>query len=974
MKELYGLERVLVAIKSLNIDHLLSDEVSTLRQAIRDCQTFIDNFLKTIESYQSLTAGKSSLRDQMLKVKWALGHRDDVQNFREILDTRTTSLSLLLNTIQFGHSLTLEEKTEDRLKQQSLLLGEIQASILAKAAEHLQLLRQIEGLPLPQSRAKPDDQSITSRFTLPFKLKGAPLAPAFVQRTEVMQAIEDQLLPISETKQTVLVLHGMGGIGKSQMAREYACKHNDEYTAIFWINARSKNTLKDGIASIAGRLRLTDIPKGDEYSNKVQDNTDRAVLAVLNWFNEDGNIRWLLILDNVDSQLQFDSDNDDEERSSNTEDFDALPLIPSSSQGTLLVTSRSWSLARTFGGTTVSIDQMTLSEGMEVLCRLSRRKSHETGAEELVKRLGYYPLALSQCGRYISETQDSFVSYLTRYETELKSLLTQNLSIREYQNGSIDATLGLSYEALQAQNPTSAALLAFCSCLDNTDIFWKLFETGYCDTSDFPPVKVPALSWIPGLDPDWFQKIQSDEELYDGAVRSLLMFSFARQNFETSSISIHPIVHRWSLSLYGRDLRKEVLEKIADLISRHTLLNVSFKRPTPSVRALSTRLRPHADRCFALIRSEGTNLRWVAAATLISFGYYFSRQNQNKCAEPLVIAGLPLLECEEKCYISFKCLKLRWKVTLMYQSWDQDHGKRIANLCVSLKLARALKLQVRDDAISVLEMSCTRELSILYMEQGRYSEASKMWDLAVEHSADKDWNAAVYWTAMTAKTEMLLLVGGDTAEAVRLGEETVLNIRRQLEAATAADPSLSSESYYALEDTLAHTQHLLGSAYSRVPNWEKSQECYLSSLIRYEKKYGPTGIFTLMHAANYMCVVDEWVTKRSIELRENWCNAVHDLLLAANPNRILHSVKKRTPKSCKYDRWILVLSAVRTSVRHRPGTELYNWVSKKENVNTPSTRHGAVQLTVEEQLRRIITSTLAILLLCLVNSQRHIYQ
>lgn len=41
MKELYSLERVLIAIKSLNIDHLSSDEVSTLRQAIRDCQTCI---------------------------------------------------------------------------------------------------------------------------------------------------------------------------------------------------------------------------------------------------------------------------------------------------------------------------------------------------------------------------------------------------------------------------------------------------------------------------------------------------------------------------------------------------------------------------------------------------------------------------------------------------------------------------------------------------------------------------------------------------------------------------------------------------------------------------------------------------------------------------------------------------------------------------------------------------------------------
>jgi len=238
MKELYSLERVLIAIKSLNIDHLSSDEVSTLRQAIRDCQTCIDNFLKTIESYQSLTAGKSTPTDHILKVKWALGHKDDVQRFRGILDKRTTSLNLLLSTIQLGHSLTLEEKMGDRLKHQSSLIGEIQASVSAKDAEHLQLLRRIEGLLIAQNQAKSDEQSIISSFTLLFKLNRAPLAPAFVQRPEVIQKIEDQLLPISETQQTVLVLRGMGGIGKSQMTREYARKPKDKYSAIFWVNAR----------------------------------------------------------------------------------------------------------------------------------------------------------------------------------------------------------------------------------------------------------------------------------------------------------------------------------------------------------------------------------------------------------------------------------------------------------------------------------------------------------------------------------------------------------------------------------------------------------------------------------------------------------------------------------------------------------------------------------------------------------------
>lgn len=218
-----------------------------------------------------------------------MGHKDDVHKFRETLDKRTTSLNLLLNRIQLGHILTLEENTGDRLQNRSSLLGqiqsslrEIQASTLAKDAEYLQLLQGIEGLLIAQSHAKPDDQPSTSKFTLPFKLNGAPLAPAFVERPEAMEAMEDQLLPISNTQQTVLVLQGMSGMNKSQMAREYACKHKDKYTAIFWVNATSKNTLRNGIASVAGRLGLTNRLNQDGYINKNEENMDKAVLAVLN--------------------------------------------------------------------------------------------------------------------------------------------------------------------------------------------------------------------------------------------------------------------------------------------------------------------------------------------------------------------------------------------------------------------------------------------------------------------------------------------------------------------------------------------------------------------------------------------------------------------------------------------------------------------------------------------------------------------
>lgn len=666
-----------------------STGVDTLQQAVKECQICIDNFLKTIQGYQSLTAGKSTPKDQVLKVKWALGHKDDVQKFRETLSKRTAALTLLLGTIQLRSSLAFEENAGKRSREHTKLLAELQASVSANDAEHLGLLRKIEGLLLTQSQAKSHDQLLGPEpSTLPFKLHGAPLAPAFVQRAEFMHAIEEELLPVSETQQTVLILQGMGGMGKSQIAREYSCKHKDKYTAVFWINAKSENTLKNGMATIAARLKRVDVLNMDGSVGNDKGDVAKAIAAVLEWFNEDGNTKWLLILDNVDSQVQSDRLDDDDEQPSHTEGFDALQYIPSNAQGTMLFTSRLSYLARAMGGVSIAVDQMTPGEGLELLCGLSKRKSNEPGAEELVQSLGCYPLALSQCGRYISETQDSFLKYLSRYEVKLKALLKQDPSPREYQNGSIAVTLGLSYDALKARNSTAAALLAFCGCLDNTDIFWKLFDFGFTilQADIFPEVQIPTLPWISGLDPNWFRSIRSDEEQYDEAVRSLLVFSFVRQGSETSGISIHPIVHQWSLSLYKRDTRNAFLEKSADMIGQYFIRGPS-PNPAASEEALFNRFRPHADRCYDLISTDLNCLNWTAA-TLISFGSYFSHQCQFDQAKSLVEAGLPILEREQKWDTAHKVLVLRWMISIMYDSWDQDDVSKYINLCAGRELAR----------------------------------------------------------------------------------------------------------------------------------------------------------------------------------------------------------------------------------------------------------------------------------------------
>lgn len=103
IKGLYSLERALLEVKALNLDESQYAQQIALRQATTQCQQTIDDFLQKIRKFQpALRTGgsRSSWRDGVRKIEWALCKKEDVEKFCAQLNAHTVSISILLMAVQ----------------------------------------------------------------------------------------------------------------------------------------------------------------------------------------------------------------------------------------------------------------------------------------------------------------------------------------------------------------------------------------------------------------------------------------------------------------------------------------------------------------------------------------------------------------------------------------------------------------------------------------------------------------------------------------------------------------------------------------------------------------------------------------------------------------------------------------------------------------------------------------------------------
>ena len=196
-------------------------------------------------------------------------------------------------------------------------------------------------------------------YNIPFSLRGLPIVNKFVPRDDEMNRLGNVLVPAPdhEMRRKVSILHGLGGIGKTQLALEFARKHREVFSAIFWLDGSSRNAIRLSIAGIASRLPATQISEGARNSKLAADELDAVINEVLRWFSLPKNNRWLMVIDNVDRA--YSSAGHDPEA------FDVEGLFPDADHGSILITSRLKELEQL--GSSHKLDSMNTAQGIRLL-------------------------------------------------------------------------------------------------------------------------------------------------------------------------------------------------------------------------------------------------------------------------------------------------------------------------------------------------------------------------------------------------------------------------------------------------------------------------------------------------------------------------------------------------------------------------------------------------------------------------------
>lgn len=324
----------------------------------------------------------------------------------------------------------------------------------------------------------------------------------FTGRTSILNALEDKFFGQDPSQKMVLV--GLGGIGKTQIALRFAYQIKEKRPdfPIFWVPVLSDETVERAYEDIAERLGLQKRSEDDDVKNLVCQplSSDKAG-------------KWLLIVDNADEEELI---------LGSAEKPGLEEYLPQSEDGIILLTTRSGQVAEAFAHSDVIyIEQMDQEEATMLLGKsLVRKKLLQdvVAVIELLTHLTFLPLAITQAAAYLNQTRAplrTYIGLLRNAENNDVRVLEREFRDNNRYGGSqnaIGTTWIVSFRQIQKSNQLAVDLLSFISCIEPKAI----------PQSILPDAEADELEW---------------------AIGTLCSYSFLVRREESDVFDMHSLVH-----------------------------------------------------------------------------------------------------------------------------------------------------------------------------------------------------------------------------------------------------------------------------------------------------------------------------------------------------------------------------------------------------------------------------------------------
>jgi tetratricopeptide (TPR) repeat protein len=416
--------------------------------------------------------------------------------------------------------------------------------------------------------------------TCPCNLLFTTIGTLFKGRDEFLAGIR---VILTRNDGRAIAVHGLGGVGKTRVALEYAWRHKSEYTALLFVSAPTASDLRANLA------RLVDVLAISTTTTAV----DEQAAEVLKWL--EAHPGWLLIVDNVDTAEAA---------------REALKLLVKLGAGHVMITTRisNWPA----GVEPRELSVLAENDALEFLLERTRnrpRRSDDGVQGALVAReLGCLALALEQAGAYIDKLRLSFTDYLERWRQKRPDVL------RWHDDGLMEY-------------PASVA------------ITW---ETSFAQLAEPEQRLLQVLAW---LAPEPIPLFFFDAEPLTAAIpeprealAGLAAFSLARFETEADTVVIHRLVQEVARGRGDETGRASSLRTALDAVDASATGDPQDVRSWPVWTPLAAHVTSVVSYADAEIIAEPT------ARLMSKLGLYHLNRGQFRGAEPLMRRALAVVE------------------------------------------------------------------------------------------------------------------------------------------------------------------------------------------------------------------------------------------------------------------------------------------------------------------------------------------